>query len=790
MRRIRPGGLRVGLALLVLLSRVSRAEVPRVRSATVAGVAAEIRNAEDLGRVDPALPLERMVLVLPLRDPDGLETLLASLQDPASARFRRWLTPAEFGERFGATSSDVGVLARWLKDEGFAVEGATAGRTALVFSGRAGDVERVFETELHEFRKDGEPRVANVRPLTLPGGLDLPPVRGLLPVHGFARSEPLARKPVAYFNGYRGLGLAQADFAVLYGLDRAYPAGQGAGQRIAIVARTNIRMDDIRVFRAYFGLPPRDPEVLVNGEDPGIRYSDLALLETNLDIEWAGGLAPEADVVVVVSKTTQTTDGIDLSCLYAVDQNVAGIVEVSYGMCEQRMSQEKTDFYTNLWAQAAAQGITVLVSSGDSGAAGCESGTSALGTQAAVNGLGSSPDATSVGGTQLDDGGHGDLYWSPENDPDTKRSVLGPIPEVAWNESGTVPGGTALLASGGGASVVHERPAWQSLPGAPEGTQRLVPDVAVNAGGSVPYYIVTPGLGLFPVYGTSATAPAFAGIAALLNERAGGRLGNLNPTLYELARRQFENRAPPIFRDVTSGDNSVPGVPGFSAGPGYDAVTGLGSPDVPALAEAIRVMTTPAPNADFAFSANPRAGQPVSFTDSSTGSPTSWSWDFGDGGTSNVQNPAHTFSVGTYSVSLTASNAGGSSTRTQTVVVSWPTPVACTADTYTLCMVNGRYRVTSHWKDQYAGGAESSLLPAALTDATGAFWLTSPDVYEYLIRINTATDNGRAWIAIPTFTDVEFWIAVFDTISGQYREYHSPAGNRALVYDPYFFGFP
>jgi hypothetical protein len=105
-------------------------------------------------------------------------------------------------------------------------------------------------------------------------------------------------------------------------------------------------------------------------------------------------------------------------------------------------------------------------------------------------------------------------------------------------------------------------------------------------------------------------------------------------------------------------------------------------------------------------------------------------------------------------------------------------------------MVNGRYKVTSHWKNQYAGGAEATLAKAALTDATGAFWLTSPDVYEYLIRINTATDNGRAWIAIPTFTDVEFWIAVFDTISGQYREYHSPAGNRTLLYDPFFFVYP
>jgi PKD repeat protein len=197
------------------------------------------------------------------------------------------------------------------------------------------------------------------------------------------------------------------------------------------------------------------------------------------------------------------------------------------------------------------------------------------------------------------------------------------------------------------------------------------------------------------------------------------------------------------------------------------------------------------PVASFTFfSATPKAGQRVQFTDSSTGPPTSWSWDFGDGETSSVQNPAHTFSKGTYAVSLTVSNAGGSSTATQTVVATWPSPVACTPDTYTMCMVNGRYKVTSHWKNQYAGGAEAKLSKAALTDATGAFWILDPAAYEYLIRINTATDNGKAWIAIPTFTDVEFWIAVFDTIAGQYKEYNSPAGNRTLIYDPYFFVYP
>ena len=197
-----------------------------------------------------------------------------------------------------------------------------------------------------------------------------------------------------------------------------------------------------------------------------------------------------------------------------------------------------------------------------------------------------------------------------------------------------------------------------------------------------------------------------------------------------------------------------------------------------------------APTANFTFSANPRASQPVQFTDTSIGSPTSWSWNFGDGGTSTAQNPTHTFGTGTYQVSLTVSNSGGSNTKTQALVVSPGSGIGCTADVYTMCLVNGRYMVTSHWKNQYAGGAAANLSKVKLTDTTGAFWIADASTYEYLIRFNTATDNGRAWVAIPTFTDVEFWVAVTDTLNGQYKEYHSIPGNRTLIYDPSYFVYP
>lgn len=761
---------------------------PPTRGASVAGVSPLIRAAEDAGRVDPELPLERMVVVLPVKDPAGLERFLGELQNPGSSRFRKWLTPSEFGTRFGARKEDLETMAAWLRSEGFAVEGATAGQTALLFSGRAADVERAFGTELHVYLKDGTSRVANARPMTLPASYAGGAIPRLLPIAGFERRPPLVREASPLYTVGSTHYLAPADFATIYRLDALPSPARGAGRKIGIVARTNVDPADLGAFRAVFGLPPREPVIVVNGEDPGVRYGSNDLVETHLDAEWSGGLAPEADVIVVVSKSTATTDGIDLSCLHAVDQNLADVLNVSYGTCEQNMAPEEVVFYTNLWAQAAAQGISVVVSSGDAGAAGCERWYANLGTGPAVNGLGSSPYVTAAGGTQFDTGANGSLYWSDTNDPVTWRSALGPIPEVAWNQSGLVPGGSGLLAGGGGASILYERPAWQSLPGTPSGGRRLVPDISVAASGLSQYLMVS-GRRLVTVFGTSAAAPAVAGIAALLHEAAGERLGSLNTNLYALGQRQYADGTVSVFRDVTSGSNSVPGVAGFEAGPGYDPVTGLGSPDVAALAAAIRAAARPAPTADFTFSPGPMAGEPVPFTDTSTGSPTSWSWDFGDGGTSAERNPVHTFGAGTYSVSLTASNDNGSSTRSQSVVVSWGGPVACAADAFTMCLMNSRYRVTSRWKNQYSGGAEATLRSSPLTDTTGAFWFSDPATYEYLIRV-TVGDNGRAWIAIPTFTDVEFRIAVLDATSGQYKEYRSPPGNRSLIYDPYFFVYP
>jgi pseudomonalisin len=582
-------------ALLLLIAALPAASLPPEDAPrrAVGAVPGELREARSLGPAPADLPLERVVVALAPRDPAGLARLLEDQHDPASPLYRRWLSPAEFGARFGPTDAEIAALAAWLTEQGLGVESAAAGRLALVVSGRVADVERAFATRIEEVVYRGELHRANVVAPSVPARLART-IAGVLSLNDFRRKRPLshaissAGAPDPLYNSGGSHKLAPADFTRIYGADPLLASGvDGRGVTIAIVGRTNVSLDDAKFFRQYFGLAANDPTLVLNGEDPGMVSSD-EVLEADLDIEWSGGVAPKAAVKLVVSKSTVATDGIDLSSLYVVDHDAADVVSVSFGQCERDFDAGNLAFYANLWAQAAAQGISVVVASGDSGAAGCDDASASSGTVLGVNGLSTPPYATCVGGSQLDDAG-GSTFWDTANDPTTKRSALAYIPEVVWNESGLA-GGQKLYATGGGLSGSFARAAWQRVAGLDAGAMRAVPDVSVNAAGHSAYLIVRghsdSSSGLLAVLGTSASAPAFAGLVALLVQHAGGRLGSLNPSLYALGAAQYSGAGPAVFHDVRSGNNSVPGLIGYSARPGYDLATGLGTPDTSALAAA------------------------------------------------------------------------------------------------------------------------------------------------------------------------------------------------------------
>jgi len=541
------------------------------------------RPEYDAGAADPAARLERMILVLaPDAAPQqALAAWLAAQQDPHSPLYHQWLTPEDFAARFGVAERDLDRVAAWLGAHGFSIDEIPAGGWSILFSGTAGQVESAFHTRMRRYRVGGEWHLANASDPEIPEAL-AGVVSGIATLHDFRRRAMHTRWQAAphFTNGPSQYYLAPGDFATIYDVAALYGGGiDGTGQSLAIVGRSNISLSDVRYFRATFGLPANDPAVVVNGTDPGILAGGEEI-EADLDVEWSGAVAPKAAVTFVVSASTYTTDGVDLSALYIVSHNLAPVMSTSFGSCEAGMGAAEMSFYNSLWQQAAVQGITALISSGDSGAAGCDSPSeSSAGGGLAVNGLCSSIYSVCVGGTEFQEGGNPNLYWSAGN-ASNWSSALGYIPEVAWNESGAN-GGSGLVASGGGASAYYAKPAWQTGPGVPPDGRRDVPDVSLSAAGH-DGYIIASGGSLWSVGGTSAASPSFAGLMALVNQQTGSAQGNANPAFYALASLEASGGLA-YFHDVASGNNTVPGLAGFAAGPGYDQATGLGSVDAAIL---------------------------------------------------------------------------------------------------------------------------------------------------------------------------------------------------------------
>ena len=535
----------------------------------------------DVGAVPTDFPMQHMILTL-LPDADQASALLELVEaqhNPESAFYHQWLTPEQYGERFGVSESDITQITRWLQTHGLEVDEITTGRRAIIFSGTAAQVESAFHTPIHVYKVGDEYHHANANDPEIPAAL-AQVVGGVVSLHDFYSAPmhiPVHRSAPQYTSGNTHY-LAPADFATIYDLNPLYQQSiSGSGQSIAIVARSNIKLSDIEQFRSFFGLPANNPQIIVNGTDPGIFSSDEET-EADLDSEWSGAVAPDAAIKFVVSKSTNSSDGVDLSAQYIVNHNLAPVMSTSFGSCEQSLGSSGNSFFDNLWQQAAAQGISVFVSSGDSGAAGCDYGSEASATNGlGVNGLCSTPFSICVGGTEFNDS-NPSLFWASSNNSTTQGSALSYIPEVVWNESGP---GSGLWASGGGASTIYSKPSWQTGTGVPADGKRDVPDVSLAAAGHDGYIIAQEG-DFYVVGGTSASSPSFAAIMSLVVQNAAARVGNANTVLYPLAAKQGSGGAS-VFHDITSGNNSVPGQIGFTATVGYDQATGLGSVDASVL---------------------------------------------------------------------------------------------------------------------------------------------------------------------------------------------------------------
>jgi uncharacterized protein (DUF58 family) len=480
-------------------------------------------------------------------------------------------------------------------------------------------------------------------------------------------------------------------------------ATAGAGTSIAIVGRSNITLTDVAAFRSIAGLAANIPAVILVGTDPGLVAGDPD--EATLDVEWSGAVAPSAAVKLVVGASTATSDGVNVAAAYAVNYATSPVVSASYASCEQQMGASELAFYNSLWEQAASQGMSVFVASGDAGAAGCSSALTSSGSGAAVNGMCSSPYSTCVGGTEFNEGSSSTSDWSSTNSA-TYGSALGYIPETVWNESASN-GGSGLWASGGGASQVYAQPVWQQgVSGASASNgMRAVPDVAMSAANHDGYALYENG-SMWIVSGTSAAAPSFAGVMALVVESIGGvGQGNANPRLYSLL-----NAAQSPFHPTPSGDNSVPGVGGFTAsGTAYNLATGLGSVDGALLVSSWDQST----GADFVLSASAasgsvQAGETVSFTLSVTESgsakaavalaataPTGISVSVqpaailpGTQATMIITGSA-VASLGTQTITITGSNASGTQSLAYVLTVTQPPTLTLGASSTAIPLVVG-----------------------------------------------------------------------------------------------------
>jgi len=678
----------------------------------------------DQGTAPATLPMQRMLLVL-TRSPEqesALRTLLDSQQDKASPDYHKWLTPEQFGTRFGPADSDVQKVTAWLRSCGFQVAALSKGRTTIEFSGSASQVQQAFHTAIHKYAINGEEHWANASDPSIPAALARV-VKGVLSLHNFPRrsystvlgtpmrAKPRPTAPLPLFTytdqstTYYGLG--PTDFATIYNVLPLWNAGiDGTGQTIAIVGQTNIHLTDVENFRSLFGLPANDPTIILNGPDPGVDGDETEAL---LDVSWSGAVAKNATIDLIVSASTETSLGVDLSALYIVDNNVAPVMSESYGECEANLGNAGNAFYNALWQQAAAQGITVLISAGDGGSAGCDdfdTETAAV-YGLAVSGFASTPYNVALGGTDFNQTpSTAPNYWNATNDPTTGASAKSYIPETTWNDScagfglNQCTGNSNFLniisGSGGPSSCSsidyntgtcsgYSKPSWQTGTGVPSDGVRDLPDVSLFAsnGFNDSFYIICEAdAGFFGtqetcslatdtfvgVGGTSASAPTFAGIMALVNQKMAAqgsspRQGNANYVLYQLAAQNGASCNSSsvtltgnscIFYDITQGNNSVPcnpntpncgrapaggygalvdpnhpGNPAWLTTTGYDMATGLGSVNADNLVNHWSSVSF-TPSTTTLTNLSPTSithGQPVSITatvaaQSGTGTPT------------------------------------------------------------------------------------------------------------------------------------------------------------------------
>jgi subtilase family serine protease len=575
----------------------------------------EASKKNDRGAVPDSYRMEHMMLQLrrSAEQEVQLQKLIDELHDSSSPLFHQWLTAREYGEQFGLAQQDLDTISRWLESRGFTVNAVYENRLLIDFSGTADKVRNAFHTEIHRLNVSGVEHIANMSEPRIPAAL-AEAVVGVVSLHDFSPHTMYKAKVDYTFTsgGNTYYAVVPADLGTIYNLNPLFKAGlSGQGQTIALIEDSNVySTSDWSTFRSVFGLSsysggsltqvhPARSKGSNNCTDPGATTDDG---EATLDVEYASAAAPSAAIELASCADTSTTFGglIALQNLLNAKAAPPAVMSMSYGECEASNGATMNAAFSAAYQQAVTEGVSMFVSSGDSGAASCSAGypnwaVSGVG----VSGFASTPYNVAVGGTDFGDtyAGTNTSYWSSTNNS-YYGSALSYVPEIPWNDTCASQliaqfygygqtygdsgfcysaegmnfwkdgGGTSAGSGGpsgcstgqaaqpgivGGTCAGAPKPSWQSLVGVPSDGVRDLPDVSLFAANGVwthyfPFCITDPSYGYTCSGtpdtwagggGTSFASPIMAGIQALVNQKTGERQGNPNPTYYKLAGSEY-----------------------------------------------------------------------------------------------------------------------------------------------------------------------------------------------------------------------------------------------------------
>lgn len=500
-------------------------------------VPAAVSRAHFVGRHDPTAPLS-LTLGLRLHHGAQLAAFLRDVQNPYSPQYHHFLTPEQFTELYGPTADEVAAVVQFLNRNGIRVQDVSPNRLLIHAVGQTSVVERALGVTVNDYTLNGRSYYASATDPRLPASL-VNSVQSVLGLNNMEELHPLSQAAPVKITQHRGkpsggapAGYSPQQIATAYHWPAITNTANGGGVKIAVATAFTFKSSDLTGFWNQYGLPNHTVQIV-----PVDGTSNRTNVETTLDIQRSGAMAPGATILVYEGANAQLTTFTDVYNQVVVD-NQADVMTTSWGLAESSMPAATVQTDDSIFAQAAAQGIALFAAAGDNGSS---DGTSNPDTADFPS---SDPYVTAAGGTTL-----------------------------TLNSDGSIASETAWSGSGGAESIFFGEPAWQNVRNVPQDGKRQSSDIAMDADPNTGYSVLYGGR--WAVYGgTSFVAPELAGLFAVRSGQI-GRLGQVNALLYGDAATS--NYATDFF-DITVGSNGA-----FNAGPYWDHPTGWGSPNASSL---------------------------------------------------------------------------------------------------------------------------------------------------------------------------------------------------------------